>query len=316
MATILITGGTGMIGRALTTALSERGHQIFILTRSRPRALNDKMEPRTGEGRIEYAEWDIENNSIDMEVLGRTDYIVHLAGANVGSKRWTEKRKKEIADSRIKSSTLLAQKIAELPVKPKAVISASSIGYYGDDSRFLDKRPFHEDDPPADDFLGEVCNNWEKSINPVSLMGVRLVKLRFAHVLTPEGGYLKEYLKPLRFGLAAIFGSGKQVFSWIHIDDLVRMIMYAMENEAISGTYNAVAPKTVSNRDFSMALARAVKGKFYIPFYIPSFVLRIYLGELSSDLFKSTNVSSEKILSTGFIFQYPVVPLALRAFKL
>jgi len=313
MSTVLITGGTGLIGKALTTALLERGYSVIILTRHLP---NDK--PETINNKLLYAIWDIEKQTIDKAAIGKADYIIHLAGASVAEKRWTTKRKNEIVESRTKGSSLLVKALSETDNKVKAVISASGIGWYGSpfsvqsEEKGTIKTPFIETDPPAEDFLGVTCRQWEASVEPAALMGKRLVKFRTGIVLSNEGGALAEFKKPLRFGLATILGSGKQIVSWIHIDDLVRLFMYAIENEELDGVYNAVAPRPVTNKEFILALARKLKGKFFIAVHVPSFILNIVLGEMSVEVLKTAAVSSAKIQDAGFIFHYPAVAPAIR----
>jgi uncharacterized protein len=304
--TILITGGTGLIGKALTKALLLKGYNVIILTRNA-----DKMEG--GEG-LQYAEWNIEKQTIDKDVLRQADYIIHLAGAGVADKRWTVKRKQEIQNSRTKSSALLVKALLENPNKVKAVICASAIGWYGADNSsqtLTGKNGFEETAPSANDFLGQTCKLWEQSIDPLLQLNKRLVKLRIGIVLSNNGGALKEFKKPLRLGLATILGSGKQIISWIHIDDLVQLFIYALENEWMSGVYNAAAPNPVSNKELIAAAAKA-RGKFYIPVYVPSFVLKLMLGEMSVEVLKSTTVNSRKVQDAGFYFSFSDIETALK----
>ena len=302
MAIVLITGGTGLVGTALTEALVERGYHVIILSRE-ARTSKDK--------RMSFAVWDVEKGHIDREVIRKADHIVHLAGASVAEKRWTTQRKKDIYNSRVNGSKLLVKSLADVDNNVRTVIAASAIGYYGDDKRFKDQRPFTEEDPADDGFLGETCVDWENAIDPISLFGKRLVKLRLGIVLSKEGGALKEFLRSTKFGVAAILGSGKQIISWIHIDDLVRMILFTLENENVQGVYNAVAPKPISNKKLMLALTRKVKGKFFVAMHIPSVVLKVILGEMSIEILKSATVSSRKIEDAGFIFQYPTLQSGL-----
>ncbi|MGB3154499.1 MAG: TIGR01777 family oxidoreductase, partial [Chitinophagaceae bacterium] len=232
------------------------------------------------------------------------------AGAGVADKRWTKKRKQEIVDSRVKSCKLLADSLKTIPNKVKAVVSASAIGWYGPDPTLPNPTPFVEGDPVDDSFLGSTCRQWEESIEPVTQSGKRLVKLRIGIVLSKDGGALKEFIKPLKFGVAAILGSGKQIISWIHINDLVRLFIMAMENETWQGTYNAVAPNPVSNKELTLQLAKSRK-KFFIPIHVPTFVLKIMLGEMSVEILKSATVSSKKIQEAGFQYTFPVIKDAL-----
>jgi uncharacterized protein (TIGR01777 family) len=302
MNTILITGGTGLIGTAIAKALVEKNYSVIILTR------NKKKTSHPLHANLSYAEWNIDEQTIDTAAITKSDYIIHLAGEGVADKRWTSKRKKEIVESRIQSSNLLVKALKENENNVKAVISASGIGWYGSSlsgENGTDKHPFIETDPAAEDFLGISCKEWEASIDPVTSLGKRLVKFRTGIVLSNEGGALKEFKKPLRFGIAAILGNGKQVISWIHIDDLVRLYIYGIENEKLQGVYNAVAPQTITNKKFILQLARTIRGKFFVPIFVPSFILEIVLGEISIEVLKSAKVSCEKIKTEGYTFLYP-----------
>lgn len=303
MATVLITGGTGMVGRALTERLTSAGYDVIILSR--------QADKQGGKG-VTYAQWNVEEGTIDTAALQSADYIVHLAGAGVADKRWTRERKQEIEKSRTQSGALLVKALQQTPNKVQAVISASAIGWYGEDKTIPNPQPFTETDPPDDSFLGETCRKWEASIAPVS-SNKRLVIYRIGIVLSNEGGAYKEFKKPLQFGTASILGSGKQIISWIHIDDLTRLLLFAIENKALQGVYNAVAPQPVSNKDLVLKMG-AQKG-FYIPVPVPAFALKVALGEMSIEVLKSATVSSQKIEAEGFTFQYPTVDEAVRQLK-
>lgn len=304
MATVLITGGTGMIGKKLSAMLLQKGYDVIIVTR---KAINENTQPH-----IFYAQWNVNEAWMDKEAFAKADYIIHLAGAGVAEKRWTKKRKQEIVNSRTKSSSLIASSLKTIPNKVKAVISASAIGWYGADAQLSQHKKFTEADLPANDFLGNTCKQWEESIKPVTELGKRLVILRTGIVLSNDGGAYAEFKKPIKKGFAAILGSGKQVISWIHIEDTCRMYIYALENEQLNGIYNAVAPAPVTNKDFTLQLAKLMRGKYFIPVYAPQFVLRLMLGEMSVEVLKSTSVSSDKIHNAGFTFLYPSLEPALR----
>ncbi|HZH66928.1 MAG TPA: TIGR01777 family oxidoreductase [Flavisolibacter sp.] len=301
MTTVLITGGTGMIGSALTKALTEKAYKVIILTR--------KAKPSTGI--VSYKEWDVAKGVIDRDSIAEADYIIHLAGANVADGRWTEKRKKEIVDSRVKSGELLVRSLKETPNKVKAVISASAIGWYGPDPQVPNPTPFVETDRMDDSFLGATSKLWEASIQPVLEFDKRLVIFRIGIVLSNEGGAYAEFKKPLNFSAATILGNGKQVVSWIHIDDLVRLFIAAIKNEKLTGIYNAVAPNPVTNKELIVEISKQ-RHKLYIPLHVPTFALKIALGEMSVEVLKSATVSSKKLEGTGFQFLYPTITDAVK----
>lgn len=301
MATILITGGSGLIGKQLAESFVRRGHQVTILSRN-----TGGWEEQAG---MTFAHWDIRKKEIDLSAVSTADHIVHLAGAGVVAQKWTNAYKKEIVESRTESSRLLTEALQKNPNKVRSVISMSAIGWYGPDPDPVN--PFTETQPADNGFLGETCRLWEESIEPVTSLGVRLVKFRTGIVLSHTGGALAEFRKPLRFGVAAILGKGNQVVSWIHITDLCNMFLYAIENEAMKGVYNAVAPNPVTNKEFTLSLARALKKQLFIPMHVPSFILKLMLGERSIEVMKSATVSSGKIQGTGFDFRYPTIREAL-----
>ncbi|WP_462249549.1 TIGR01777 family oxidoreductase [Ferruginibacter sp.] len=304
MQTVLISGGTGLLGKALTKHLTAKGYGVIILSRQLP-AANGQL-PGTN---ISYAKWDVKQQQMDIEALQKADYIIHLAGAGVMEKKWTEEYKKEIVSSRTESAKLIVESLKQNPNKVKAVISASAIGYYGEDKN--DGKFFTEDDPADDNFLGETCKLWEESITPVTALNKRLVKLRIGIVLSKNGGALKEFITPLKMGVAAILGNGKQMISWIHIDDLCRLFLFAVENEKINGVYNAVAPAAVNNKTLTLTLAKKMKRLFYIPFYVPVLILKIMLGNRSIEILKSATVSCKKIIAAGFDFKFENIETAL-----
>jgi len=312
MATVLITGGTGMIGTHLSEMLADNGYNVIILSRNPQETARDTdFQTRKGffrnGGNIYYSRWDIENQYIDPSAITNADYIVHLAGAGVADKRWTESRKKEIVESRTLSSALLVKALKEQPNKVRAVISASAIGWYGPDKG----RPFIETDPHSNDFLGETCYKWEQSIGPVADLGIRLVRLRTGIVMSSEGGALREFRKPLRVGAAAILGEGKQVISWIHVMDLCRLFMFAIDEKEINGVYNAVAPNPATNRELTMTLAKHITNNRHYTVKVPAFVLKLVLGEMSTEVLKSATVSSKKIQDAGFHFDFPTLDKAI-----
>lgn len=303
MATVIITGGTGMIGRAVTKELLNKGYQVIILTRE---ATNEQPSADN----ISYAQWNIEQQTINETAIKKADFIIHLAGANVAESRWTDSRKNEIRESRTKSGALLCKALTEIPNGVKAVISASAIGWYGADPQIPNPVPFTERDPPDVSFLGSTCQQWEKSVEWVQKEGKRLVIFRIGIVLSTEGGAFAEFEKPTRFGATTILGNGKQIISWIHIQDLVQLFITAIENEAWKGTYNAVAPAPVSNRELMLQIKKA-KGSLSIPVHVPQFILKAMLGEMSVEVLKSATVSHAKVEDAGYQYLFPDIGTAV-----
>lgn len=293
-----------MVGSALTKALVQKGHEVVILTR----------KAKAASGKISYKEWDVKKGIIDTSAITDTDFIVHLAGANVANGRWTEKRKQELIESRVKSGELLVKTLHNHPNKVRAVLSASAQGWYGADPRIPNPRPFEETDGPDDHFLGRVCRQWEAAIRPVETLGKRLVIFRIGIVLSNDGGAFAEFKKPVQFKAAAILGKGNQVVSWIHIQDLVRLFVTAIENGHWQGVYNAVAPQPVSNKELVLQIARE-KGGFYLPIHVPAFALKAALGEMSIEVLKSVTLSSQKAEEAGFDFLYPTIGKAVAALE-
>ena len=308
MLTVVITGGTGTIGKRLSGMLVEKGYRVIILSR--------RVQGSDASDPISYANWNVGKGIIDAQAITQADYIIHLAGAGVAEGRWTAKRKLEIVNSRTQSSELLVKALRNTPNKVKAVISSSATGWYGADTPQSSVSGFKEDAKPADDFLGDTCRLWEDSIEPVTELGIRLVKLRTGIVLSNKGGAYVEFKKPLKAGLATIMGNGKQVVSWIHVDDICRMYLYALENDALSGAFNAVAPNPVNNKTLITTIAKKLNGAWFLPVPAPAFMLKLILGEMSVEILKSVTASSAKIQTAGFSFLYPNIGEAIEALAL
>ncbi len=299
MEKVLITGGTGMLGTALRQRLVEKGYEVIILTRKK----------RSPGNQTSYAAWDAEKGFIEENAISEADHIVHLAGANLAEGRWTEKRKKIFRDSRVKTGELLVHALATIPNKVRTVVSASAIGYYGPDAS--NPRPFVEDDNPDNDFLGTLVQQWEGAIKPVQQQDKRLVIFRFGILLSTSGGAYEAFKKPLKFGVSAVLGNGKQIVSWLHIDDATGMILEAITNPSLNGVYNAVAPQPVSNKQLMQSIARHISPR-HIQLAVPAVFLKIGLGEMSIEVLKSATVSAEKIKQAGYVFQYPDIDSAIR----
>jgi len=298
MPTVLITGGSGLIGTALSKLLTGKGYDVITLSRKRPSA-------------PPVYHWDPAHAVVDAAAIRQADHIIHLAGAGVADKRWTTRRKQEILDSRTGSSALLVKALQENPNKVKTVISASGIGWYGPDPTIPSEHPFVETDPPDNAFLGETCRLWEAAISPVTNLGKRLVIFRTGVVLSREGGALAAFRKPVKLGVAAILGTGRQVMSWIHVDDLCRLYLTAIEGQSWQGIYNATAPYPASNREVTLSLAGCLKGRYFVPVYVPSFLLKIMVGEMSVEVLKSATVNADKVRQAGFQFNFPSIESAM-----
>ncbi len=287
---ILITGGSGLIGRYLTSLLLEKGYTVSHLSRKQ-----DQF------GRVRVYRWDPERGIIDPSLFQGIDVIIHLAGANIGESRWTSKRKAEIVRSRVDSANLLYRTIHENNIPLKAFISASAVGYYG--SATTD-RIYEETDQPGTDFLADTCRQWEEAADAFEKSGIRSFKIRTAVVLEKSDSALSKLMMPAKFGFLVQTGNGKQYMPWIHILDLCNIYLKAIEDQTLSGAYNAVAPQHMTHREFVKTLAR-VMGKPVFPVPVPGLLLRGAMGEMSDVVLKGSRVSAEKISNSGFTFLYP-----------
>ena len=294
MASVLVTGGTGLIGKQLCKLLKATGYKVAILSRHKSTDQNTYY-------------WNINENYIDPDALTKTEYIIHLAGANIAEKRWTKKRKQKLIDSRIKSTNLLFEKVKVLNPTLKGFIAASGVGYYG---AITSHKIYVENDPSGNDLLSIICQLWEKATNQFNLLNIRTVLFRTGVVLSKDGGAFAKLIKPIKLVFGAALGNGQQFMPWIHIDDLCQMYLYAIENTELSGIYNAVAPEHITNKTLTHKLSRAFHKKIWLP-NIPTFVLKLILGKMAIMLLNGSRVSSEKIEKTTFNFNYKTLDTAL-----
>ncbi|MCL2589858.1 MAG: TIGR01777 family oxidoreductase [Betaproteobacteria bacterium] len=290
--TILITGANGLVARKFAEKYSE-GYALRFLTRKKF-------------GKNEY-EWDIEKEYVDEKALEGVDYVLHLAGTNVGEKRWTEKRKQEIFSSRVNSSQLLLSKLKENNHSLKAYISASGVGYYGN---VPTDKIFTEEDGIGTDFLAKLCGKWEGVACEYLSISQRILIFRFGVVLSDNGGALLKLKMPIKYGLGANLGSGNSYFPWIHIDDLCKMIHFSIQQHDMNGVYNAVSPEVITMDEVNRNIARCMKKPFFMP-NIPSCLVKLVLGEMSSLLLTGNKISAEKIIDAGFVFDYPTIGQAM-----
>lgn len=294
---VLITGGSGFVGRHLSELLLAKGYNVSVLSGKK------KLQST-----IHVYQWNPGEGTIDADALNGIDCIVHLAGANLGEKRWTGKRKEEIIRSRVNSAQILFDTVAEKKLKLKAFVSASAIGYYG---AITTDRIFTEDDDAATDFLGHTCKTWEAAADLFAGAGVRTVKIRTALVLDKEGGALTKLYNPAQYGFVIRTGSGKQYMPWIHISDLCHIYLKAIEDNMMAGPYNAVSPQHINHYDFVRRMAYIMKRPVFLP-PVPSFVLQLVLGEMSDLILKGSRVSSKKISAAGYSFLFPNLDEALK----
>lgn len=293
---VLITGGTGLIGTRLTEILLHKGYKVAFLSR----------KPNL-QAYIPAYHWDIDKGIIDENAFEGVHFIIHLAGENVGEKRWSDTQKKAILNSRISSTLLLTQKIQTLELPLEGFIGASAIGYYGAD---MGEKVCDENSPIGNDFLAEVTQAWENTAHTIEKLDIKTTLLRIGIVLSPKGGALPKLILPISWGVGASLGTGKQFLSWIHIDDLCNMFIFAMEKQ-LSGVYNAVSPNPARNTHITQEIAKVLKKPLFLP-NVPAFMLNLMLGEFANSVLGGVNVSAKKILSAGFEFQYPTLSPALQ----
>ncbi|MGI4865274.1 MAG: TIGR01777 family oxidoreductase [Janthinobacterium lividum] len=298
---ILITGGTGMIGQRLAALLIDEGHEVALLTREPAKSSHYRLFG-----------WDPAAGIIDPAALPYADCVVNLAGSNVAEGKWTASRKHEILRSRLDGLELLHRELAKPGHHVRTLLSASAIGIYGDRGDEL----LHENSPsaaPGDDFLADVVLQWEAAARVIELPGLRVVLPRIGIVLSPEGGALVPIAKTIRYGAGAPLGSGRQYMSWVHLDDLCRLLSQMVHDELWHGVYNAVAPNPTTNQEFTETLAQVMHKPLMLP-KVPAFGLKLAMGEMSEIVLGSQRVSADKVLSQGFQFEFPTLRGALESF--
>ncbi len=295
MASVLIAGGSGLIGRRLSDMLAGQGHRVALLSRKAGKS-----------GAYPAFAWNPSRGEIDLEAVQQADVVINLAGAGIADARWTASRKKEIIDSRVQSAHLLLKAFQSSGHTPQCYLSGAAIGYYGHRGEEL----LSETAKPGSGFLAESCIAWEKAIDDVAESGVRTVAFRIGIVLSTLGGALEKMLLPAKMGVGPYFGAGNQWYSWIHIDDVCRMFIHAIDHNEMQGTYNAVAPASATNKALAAALMRAMN-KPRVLVSAPSFALHLAMGEMASVVLDSTRADASKIQSTGFLFEHPDLEAAL-----
>jgi uncharacterized protein (TIGR01777 family) len=292
---VMITGASGLIGTRLTEMLRQKGYQVSHLSREKKN------------GSVKTFAWNIGQHYIEPGALAGVDAIIHLAGAGVADKPWTEDRKEEILLSRTKSTRLLFDELRKANHHVKVFVSASGIAIYGVEDK---GKAFKEDDALGDDFLADVTKQWEAEADKISEF-TRVCKIRTGLVLSNKGGALPRIALPVKLFVGAPLGNGNQYMNWIHIDDLCAMYIAMIENDSLHGAYNGVAPGPVDNKTFTRAIADVLHKPLWLP-AVPAFLLKLILGEMAYIVTKGGKMSSEKIQNTGFHFQFTDLHLALK----
>jgi uncharacterized protein (TIGR01777 family) len=291
---VLITGAGGFVARELSKKIGQE-YTVRFLTRNKKQA--------------NEFEWDIKKGTVDESAFDNISHIIHLAGANISEKRWTDERKKELISSRVDSAKLLLNTLQKKKIKLKSFISASGINFYGTTTT---EKIYTENDQPGNDFLSEVVVLWEKSADEFKEQHLadRVVKIRTAIVLSEKEGALKKMMPPIQLGIGSPLGSGKQYMPWIHIKDICSVYEFALQNLNIQGAYNASSPQHTTNENFIKKTAEVLKKPLFMP-NVPAFVLKILFGELADALLEGSRASSQKIQDAGFQFKFPDLKKAL-----
>lgn len=292
---ILVTGSSGLVGSMLVPSLRSHGHEVIRLVRSAPKTSATEIR------------WNPENEALNAAELEGLDAVVHLAGENLAEGRWTDEKKTRIRESRVKGTRLLSETLARLTQKPKVLVSASAIGFYGNRGDEI----LTEQSASGDDFLAEVCREWELATAPASESGIRVVHLRFGVILSQKGGALAKMLFPFRMGVGGKIGSGEQYMGWITIDDAVGAIEYALTKEDLRGAVNVVSPNPVTNYEFTKTLGSVLSRPTIFP--VPAFAAKLLFGEMAeATLLTSQRVEPARLKEAGFTFKYPDLKSALQ----
>lgn len=292
---ILITGATGLVGQKLVPALLAKGHQVAVLSRKKVAIQG-----------VNVFLWDVHKQTIDLAAFKGIDTVIHLAGEGIADKKWTAARKKQIVDSRVLSGNLLYKAIQETGTQVHTFISASAVGLYGNRADEL----LTETSKPGTDFLADCCLAWENTADKGIAMAIRVVKIRIGLILTKAGGVLPQLEKPIKLFVGAPLGTGKQWMPWIHLNDIVGIFCKAVDDETFTGAYNACAPNPVTNTMFTKTLAKAISRPVW-PVHVPSFMLKLILGEMSILPLMSNRTSAQKLIAAGYVFSYPTLSEAL-----
>lgn len=296
----IVTGGTGLIGRALCRELVDHGHEVIVLSRN-----PDKKEEGLP-SQVETVGWDAQSARGWGDRVSETDAIVNLAGAGLADGRWTDERKRSILESRVKAGQAVLEAVSAAATRPKVVIQSSAVGYYGPRGDEV----LNEDAAPGSDYLARVCFDWEASTAPVVRMGVRRPVIRTGIVLTTEGGAFPKILLPFKLFAGGPMGNGSQYWPWIHINDEVRAIRFLMENETASGPFNLTAPNPLTNKQFASVVGQAMGRPSLMP--APAFALKLALGEMSTVLLDGQRAVPSRLQELGFEFDFATLDAALK----
>jgi uncharacterized protein (TIGR01777 family) len=293
---VLITGGSGTVGRNLSELLIRKGYEVAHLSRSQGK--NPKIKTYL---------WNVDKHEIDEHCIDGVSIIVHLAGAGIADSRWTAERKETIIKSRTESIQLVYELLKKYPHQVKTVVSASASGFYSErGSEWMTEKNM-----PNNDFLGHCSVLWEQSVDEAHSLGLRVVKFRTGVILDKNSGALPKMAAPVKFCIGSPLGSGQQFISWIHIDDVVNMYLKGIEDENLSGAYNMSTPNPITNTELTKAIAKTLNKPLWLP-HVPTFILKLIFGEMSEVVLGSTRMNVKKILATGFQFKYPEINTALK----